>query len=104
MSSDDEFEDLQNTHFEDELDMLEFSYEKIEFAVYIWSLWVKAFLDEFDEEVSRKLLTEFVETIHSDIFSKIVPVIDDQGTEKILHGFIRRFQVPNKVHEKENPK
>ena len=103
MSSYDEFEELQDTTFEDEMDFLEYAYEKIEAAVYIWTLWVKAFVDNMDEEVSRKLLTEFAENIHKDVFFKLQPLIDEVDGEKILHGYIRRFQMPNTQDDPETP-
>ena len=91
MGIENDIADVQDTHFEDELDMLEYTYEKIELTVYLWSTWVKSFLEEFNEEVSRKLLIEMVENIHMTTFPKVTVGIQKTSQESILYGFIRRF-------------
>ena len=92
MSDNSDLEEFSRTRFEDEEDMLEFAYEKIENSIFIWTLWCKAFAPEMADEVSRKLAMEFMETIHKDIVNRVRVEIDFKEAGNVLSGFVRKYR------------
>jgi len=92
MSENPDLEEFSNTCFEDEADMLEFAYEKIENSVFIWTLWCKAFAPEMAEEVSRALMIEFIETIHKDIINRVTVEVNTQEAGSVLSAFVKKYR------------
>lgn len=92
MSENSDLEELYSTCFEDEADMLEFAYEKIENSVFIWALWCKVFAPEMDDEISRKLAIEFVEDIHKQIAPRILLHTEEQERTNVLKASIRKYR------------
>ena len=92
MSENSDLEEFSHTCFEDEADMLEFAYEKIENSVFIWALWCKAFAPEMPDEMSRQLAIEFLIEIHKQIAPRISIDIAKPEYGNILLGFIRKYR------------
>ena len=98
MSENADLEEFSRECFEDEADMLEYAYEKIENSIFIWTLWCKAFAPEMADEVSRALIVEFMETIHKDIVNRVRVDIDIQEAGNVLSAFIRKYRGQSKPH------
>jgi hypothetical protein len=98
MSENSDIEEFSHTCFEDEADMLEFAYEKIENSIFIWALWCKTFAPEMSDEVSRQLAIEFLVEIHKQIAPRISIDVGRDETGNILIGFIRKYR-----EKKDNP-
>lgn len=92
MSENSELEEFSRTCFEDEADMLEFAYEKIENSIFIWTLWCKVFAPEMADEVSRKLALDFVEDIHKQISPRIVIETTEEEQIRVLKASIRKYR------------
>ena len=101
MSENPDLEEFSTTRFEDEADMLEFAYEKIENSIFIWTLWCKAFASEMPEDVSRNLVIDFVDTIYKDLCSRVTVSVDLQEAGNVLSGFIRKYRGHSKPHVQE---
>lgn len=85
MSENPDLEELSNSCFEDEADMLEYAYEKIETSVFIWALWCRAFAPEMEQNISLKLMVNFVENIFEQISSRIsVDVCNHEGKNVLI--------------------
>lgn len=96
MSENSDLEEFSHTCFEDEADMLEFCYEKIENSIFIWALWCKTFAPEMSDEVSRSLAIEFLIEIHKQIAPRISIDVGRDETGNILLGFIRKYREKKK--------
>lgn len=86
MEREPQIEDLPLDRFEDAIDMLDFIYEKIDHAVYLWVVWSKAFGDNDEQDALKIILGEIVSG-ESDILYKRVKVEitqDEDGTAQIL--------------------
>jgi hypothetical protein len=92
MSENSDLEEFSHTCFEDEADMLEFAYEKIENSIFIWALWCKTFAPEMSDEVSRSLAIEFLVEIHKQICPRISIDVVKEESSNILLGFIRKYR------------
>lgn len=92
MSENSDLEEFSRTCFEDEADMLEYAYEKIENSIFVWALWCKVFAPEMADEISRKLAIEFVEDIHKQISPRIVIHTDEEEQKNILRASIRKYR------------
>lgn len=92
MSENSDLEEFSHTCFEDEADMLEFAYEKIENSIFIWALWCKTFAPEMSDEVSRQLAIEFLVEIHKQIAPRISIDVAKAETGNVLLGFIRKYR------------
>lgn len=92
MSENSDLEEFSHTCFEDEADMLEFAYEKIENSIFIWTLWCKTFAPEMSDEVSRSLAIEFMIEIHKQIAPRISVDVARMESGNILLGFIRKYR------------
>ena len=100
MSENSDLEEFSRTCFEDEADMLEYAYEKIENSVFIWALWCKVFAPEMADEISRKLAIEFVEDIHKQISARIIIHTEDDERKDILRASIRKYREREEPDEK----
>jgi hypothetical protein len=96
-----DLEEFSHTVFEDEADMLEFAYEKIENSIFVWTLWCKAFAPEMSDEISRALAVEFMETIHKDMAPRIRTTIDIKEAGNVLLGFIQRSRGPKSQYDQD---
>jgi hypothetical protein len=55
-----EIEELPLDRFEDAYDMLDFVYQKLDDAIYLWVAWSKAFGAEDEQAALRAILQEIV--------------------------------------------
>jgi hypothetical protein len=101
MSENPDIEEFQSTRFEDETDMLEYCYEKIETSTFIWALWCKAFASEMSHPVSEALLLDFVKTIYQDLSERVTARVDYDEAAHVLTGFIRKYREKSKPHAQE---
>lgn len=92
-----DLEEFSHVVFEDEADMLEFCYEKIENSVYIWTLWCKAFAPDLPEEDARGIVTEFLTEIHRDMSKRVTAAINFAEAGNVLEGFIKKYRDPHKI-------
>jgi hypothetical protein len=92
MSDNTDLEEFSSARFEDEADMLEFAYEKIENSIFIWALWCKTFAPEMSDEVSRSLAIEFLTEIHKQIAPRISIMIDRKEAGNVLFGFVQKYK------------
>ena len=103
MSENSDLEEFSRTCFEDEADMLEFAYEKIENSIFIWALWCKVFAPEMADDVSRKLAIEFVEDIHKQIAPRILINIEPEEDMNVLRASIRKYRERKEPDESDKP-
>lgn len=102
MSTTPDDEEYKSEVFEDAEDFLEFCYEKIEDAVYFWTLWAKTFLPEVNEEVVRGLILEFAGSLHEELHPKLTSLMLSDGVENHLFGLIKRVTEARKSEEETN--
>ena len=103
MSENPNSEELPNTVFEDAEDFLEFCYEKIEDAVYFWTLWAKTFMPEVEEKVVRALILEFAGTLHEELHSRMHIATIKLGDDTEMLGLIRRSASTNRSCDTQSP-
>jgi hypothetical protein len=87
-----DLEEFSRTRFEDEADMLEFAYEKIENSIFIWALWCKTFAPEMSDDISRSLAVEFLIEIHKQIAPRISIMVDRKEAGNVLFGFVKKYK------------
>lgn len=103
MSENSDLEEFSNICFEDEADMLEYAYEKIENSIFVWTLWCKAFAPEMAEEISRELMVDFMQEIHKDIVNRVRVEINVLEAGNVLSAFIRKYREHKKPDEADRP-
>jgi len=92
MSDNTDLEEFSSIRFEDEADMLEFAYEKIENSIFIWALWCKTFAPEMSDEISRSLAVEFLTEIHKQIAPRISIMVDRKEAANVLFSFVEKYK------------
>ena len=85
MEREPQIEDLPLDRFEDAIDMLDFVYEKIDHAIYLWVVWSKAFGCDDEQAALRAVLEEIVSGESDILYKKLRVEItqDEDGTALI---------------------
>jgi hypothetical protein len=91
--------ELSHRMFEDPEDCLEYIYEKLEEATYLWTIWSRVFLEGAAEEVKSQVFVDMVKEELRYFQDKTkVEVFCDDGIPSVV-GTIRRFSVGSKSEE-----
>lgn len=76
--------------FEDLADMMDYSYEKLQDAVYHFCLCTKMGIGDSDQKVIKTLLMLFVESEFDDVYSRLTPLIEKRNGECAVYGIIKK--------------
>ena len=65
-------EELPPDRFEDATDMLDFVFEKIDNAIYLWVLWSKTFASHDEQDALKAVLEEIVSQESDNLYKNLI--------------------------------
>lgn len=83
-------DDHTAARFEDLVDMMDHSYELIQKAIFQYCLCVKVTGLPMDPNSFKALLMGFVETEFEDMYERITPCIESNGSDVVVYAALKK--------------